>query len=109
MLPRTVLPWTVKLVEVPLSSAPPVKVVRPVLSMVRRSVSWPLLALLLVPAVVVLKIRLPPHLPVASCASSSVFDSSFALLPHAETATHRMHVGMRLVSKTHSKGKQLLC
>ena len=42
------------------------KVARPELSMVRRSTGWPLL-LLVLPAVVVLRIKLPPQLPVESC------------------------------------------
>jgi hypothetical protein len=48
-----------------------VKVARPELSMVRRSTGWPLL-LLVLPAVVVLRIKLPPQLPVESCIAHSL-------------------------------------
>lgn len=45
-----------------------VKVARPVVSMVRRSVNWPVLLVVLLPAVVVLRTRAPPQLCFASCA-----------------------------------------
>lgn len=50
-----------RVLAVLLSRMLPEKVARPVISMVRRSVSWPVL-----PAAVVLNMRLPPQLPVAS-------------------------------------------
>ena len=61
VVPRTVLPKAVRVLAVLLSKMLPEKVARPVISMVRRSVSWPVL-----PAAVVLNMRLPPQLPVAS-------------------------------------------
>ena len=67
-VPRTVFPLAVR-VEVGLVRVtPPEKLARPELSMVRRSVGWPLL--LVLPAVVVLNTRLPPVFPVASCSIS---------------------------------------
>ncbi len=62
VVPRTVLPAAVRVLAVLLRVTLPAKVARPVLSMVRRSVSWPVL-----PGAVVLRMRLPPQLPVASC------------------------------------------
>lgn len=61
-VPSMVLPWIVKVLAELLSVKPPVKVASPLLSMVRRSVRVPVL-----PAAVVLRTRLPPQLPVASC------------------------------------------
>ena len=66
LVPRAVLPAAVKVLPVLLRVTPPVKVARPVLSMVRRSKGCPV-ELLLLPAVVVLNTRLPPCLSVASC------------------------------------------
>ncbi len=66
VVPRTVLPAAVRVLLVLLRVMPPVKVARPELSMVRRSTGCPLL-LLVLPAVVVLRIRLPPQFPVESC------------------------------------------
>ena len=65
-VPRTALPAAVR-VEVELVRVSPAeKLANPELSMVSRSVGWPLL-LLVLPAVVVLKTRLPPVLPDVSC------------------------------------------
>ena len=64
LVPRTVLPAAVRVLLVLVRVSPPEKVARPVLSMVRRSVSWPVLLVL---AVVVLRIRAPPQLSFASC------------------------------------------
>ena len=69
--PRTVLPATARVLLGLLILTPPEKVDRPVLSIVMRSVSWPEGLRLLVPAVLVLKIRLPPQLPVLSCTSTN--------------------------------------
>ncbi len=66
VVPRTVLPAAVRVLAVLLRVTLPAKMARPELSMVRRSTGWPLLELLLLPAVVVLRIKLPPHLPVVS-------------------------------------------
>jgi len=63
---RRVAPETVRVLAVPVMATLLVKVARPVLSMVSRSVSWPLPVLVL-PVALVLKIKLPPSLPVASC------------------------------------------
>lgn len=67
LVPRTVLPAAVRVLLVLVRVSPPEKVARPVLSMVRRSVSWPVLLVVLVLAVVVLRIRAPPQLSFASC------------------------------------------
>jgi len=66
LVPRTVLPAAVRVLVMLVRVSPPEKVARPVLSMVRRSVSWPVLLVLLLPAVVVLRIREPPQLCFAS-------------------------------------------
>jgi len=68
-VPRIVLPLAVKVLEVLLSVTLPVKDARPLLSMMRRSVGWLMLALVL-PIPLVLNIRLPPKLPVASCVTT---------------------------------------
>ncbi len=57
VVPRTVLPAAVRVLEMLVRFSPPEKVAKPVLSMVKRSVSWPVLLVLLLPAVVVLRIR----------------------------------------------------
>ena len=63
---NSVLPNTVR-VPVGLSMLIlPAKVARPLLSMVSRSRSWPVPVLVL-PVALVLKMRLPPSLPAASC------------------------------------------
>ena len=46
---------------------PPVKVARPLLSRVKRLMSWVVGVALVLPAALVLKTKLPPKLPVASC------------------------------------------
>ena len=74
-VPRTVLPAAVRLEAVLLRVTPAEKVARPALSMVSRSVGWPLL-LLVLPAVVVLNTRLPPVLPVASCRMLSTVEQA---------------------------------
>ncbi len=65
-LVRSVLPVTVRVLDAPGMATLPVKVAKPLLSMVKRSASW-LLPVLVLPVVLVLKIRLPPSLPDASC------------------------------------------
>lgn len=65
-MPRTAFPLVVKVLEVLLSVTLPVKDARPLASMARRSTGWLVVALVL-PAALVLRIRLPPKLPVASC------------------------------------------
>jgi len=70
-VPRIVLPLAVKVLEVLLSVTLPVKDARPLLSMMMRSVGWLLLALVL-PVPLVLSMRLPPKLPVASCMTNKV-------------------------------------
>ena len=67
LVPKTVLPAAVKVLVVLVRVSPPEKVAKPVLSMVRRSVSWPVLLVVLLPVVVVLRIRAPPQLCFASC------------------------------------------
>jgi len=70
-----VLPVTVRELERLDIVRPPVKVVRPLLLMVTRSMSWVLAVALVLPVELVLKIRLPPRLPVESCnASQAAFD-----------------------------------
>ena len=59
-------PLAVNVLEVLVSVTLPANDARPLLSMVRRSTGWLLLALLL-PEALVLSIRLPPNLPAASC------------------------------------------
>ena len=71
VVPRTVLPLAVNVLEALLSVMLPVKDVRPLLSMTRRSMGWLVLVLLL-PVALVLNIRLPPKLPVASCIANTV-------------------------------------
>jgi len=83
VVPRTVLPAAVRVLPVLLRVIPPVKVARPELSMVRRSTGWPLL-LLVLPAVVVLKIKLPPQLPVESCRYALQISQSYCMLPGAK-------------------------
>ena len=63
---RTVLPLTVSELDSVGMLTLPAKVARPLLSMVKRSTSTPLLPLML-PVALVLNMRLPPNLPVASC------------------------------------------
>lgn len=70
-VPRIVLPLAVKVLKVLLSVTLPVKDARPLLSMMRRSVGWLLLALVL-PVPLVLNIRLPPKLPVTSCMTNKL-------------------------------------
>lgn len=70
-VPRTVLPWAVKVPKVLLSVTLLVKDAMPLLSMMRRSVGWLLLALVL-PVPLVLSIRLPPKLPVTSCMTNKL-------------------------------------
>lgn len=67
VVPKIELPVAVRLLAVLLRVTLPEKVARPVLSMMRRSVSWPVLLVLLLPAVVVLRVRPPPQLPLTSC------------------------------------------
>ena len=66
---KLVLPATVRLLEAAGKATLPVKVAKPLLSMVIRSTSWPELTLEL-PVLLVLSTRLPPSLPVASCNSN---------------------------------------
>ena len=73
-VPRTVLPAAVRVVAVLVRVTPPVKVARPALSMVRRSTGCPLL-LLVLPAVVVLNIKLPPVYPAASYSKCNIFST----------------------------------
>ena len=75
------LPAAVRLLAVLLRVTPPVKVARPALLMVSQSVSGPVL-----PAGVVLKMRLPPHLPVASC-----MHSMFPQLDHSDDLAGIIH------------------
>ena len=70
-VPRTVLPAAVRVAAVLVRVTPPVKVARPALSMVRRSTGCPLL-LLVLPAVVVLNIKLPPVYPAASYSKCNI-------------------------------------
>lgn len=65
-MPRTVLPLAVSVPEVLFSVTLPVNVAKPVLSMITRSIGRLLLTLVL-PEALVLRIRLPPKLPVVSC------------------------------------------
>ena len=53
----------------------PARVARPLLSMVRRSTSW-LPPVLVLPVELVLKMRLPPSLPVTSCIHAKGITSS---------------------------------
>ena len=70
-VPSTVLPATLRVEVEVVRETPPVKVARPVLSMVRRSTGCPLL-LLVLPAVVVLNTKLPPVFPVVSCMATCI-------------------------------------
>ena len=67
VVPSTVLPAAVRVLLKSVRLTEPVKLAVPLLCRVKRSVSCPAVLPLLVLTVVVLRIRLPPHLPVASC------------------------------------------
>ena len=67
LVPSTALPASVRLAAVLDMVRPPVRVVRPLLLMVRRSMSWVAAEEEVLPAALVLKIKLPPRLPAASC------------------------------------------
>ena len=73
VVPSTVLPEAVRVLLVLVRFTPLVKLARPVLSMVRRSASWPVVLALLLPTVVVLSIKLPPQLPAESCKVKRAF------------------------------------
>ena len=79
-VPSTVLPATVRVLLGLVILTPPAKVDSPVLSIMRRLLSWPEGLRLLVPAVLVLKIRLPPQLPVLSCTPPT--NSNMSCAPH---------------------------
>ena len=66
---KLVLPATVRVLEAAGKATLPVKIAKPLLSMVKRSISWPELELEL-PVLLVLNTRLPPSLLVASCSST---------------------------------------
>ena len=67
VVPSTVLPAAVRVLFELMRLTEPVKLAVPSLCRVKRSVSCPAVLPLLVLTVVVLRIRLPPQLPVASC------------------------------------------
>ena len=65
------MPATVKLLDGLDRVKPAVKVARPLLPMVRRSMSWELGVAVVLPVALVLKTRLPPRFPEASCKGQS--------------------------------------
>ncbi len=89
-VPRIVLPLAVKVLEVLLSVTLPVKDARPLLSIMRRSVGWLLLTLVL-PVPLVLSIRLPPKLPVASCMANGLIQATL----HNDRQCCQVHIYMQ--------------
>ena len=71
VVPSTVLPAAVKVLLELMRLTEPVKLAVPLLCRIKRSMSCPVVLLLLVLTVVVLRIRLPPQLPAASCKTSA--------------------------------------
>ncbi len=101
VVPRTVLPAAVRVLEMLVRFSPSEKVAKPVLSMVKRSISWPVLLVLLLPAVVVLRIRAPPHLCVASC---TMQHGSQLQSVHSAVAYDTQPITYRLSPVRHAQG-----